>query len=251
MAACGDDSRGVMASVNPQLSALHARGPRAGQARQRSRDPQDRRLSRDLVRRGAHRDLRRRRSRSTARTYMPRKFKIGFVVPPINDIDVYTQDLGFIAIVEAGRARGLQRRDRRRHGPHRPGAQHLSAARRRHRLHAGRQGAATWRRGHGGAARLWRPRRSRPRAVQVHDRRQGPRFHQGARSSARLGFRLEPARPFTFTSNGDPIGWARGEDGREHFTLFIENGRVSNCPAQAADGRTARDRAGPQGHVPR
>ena len=31
-------------------------------------------------------------------TYLPRKFKIGFVVPPSNDIDVYTQDLGFIAI---------------------------------------------------------------------------------------------------------------------------------------------------------
>src|SRR5947209_6373146 len=33
------------------------------------------------------------------RQYLPRKFKIGFVVPPSNDIDVYTQDLGFIAIV--------------------------------------------------------------------------------------------------------------------------------------------------------
>ena len=42
-----------------------------------------------------------RRSRSTARTYMPRKFKIGFAIPPSNDIDVYSQDLGFIAIAEA------------------------------------------------------------------------------------------------------------------------------------------------------
>ena len=32
------------------------------------------------------------------RTYLPRKFKIGFVIPPSNDIDVYTQDLGFIAV---------------------------------------------------------------------------------------------------------------------------------------------------------
>ena len=31
--------------------------------------------------------------------YLPRKFKIGVVVPPINDVDIYTQDLGFIAIV--------------------------------------------------------------------------------------------------------------------------------------------------------
>src|SRR3546814_19450201 len=39
------------------------------------------------------------------RTYMPRKFKIGFALPPSNDIDVYTQDLGFIAI---GSSDGLE-----------------------------------------------------------------------------------------------------------------------------------------------
>src|SRR5690606_12360845 len=32
--------------------------------------------------------------------YLPRKFKIGIAVPPSNDIDVYSQDLGYIAIVE-------------------------------------------------------------------------------------------------------------------------------------------------------
>lgn len=32
--------------------------------------------------------------------YLPRKFKIGVAVPPSNDIDVYSQDLGFIAILE-------------------------------------------------------------------------------------------------------------------------------------------------------
>ena len=38
--------------------------------------------------------------------YLPRKFKIGFTIPPYNDIDVYTQDLGFIAIVENGELQG-------------------------------------------------------------------------------------------------------------------------------------------------
>ena len=32
-------------------------------------------------------------------TYLPRKFKIGIAVPPSNDIDVYSQDIGLIAIV--------------------------------------------------------------------------------------------------------------------------------------------------------
>jgi sulfite reductase (NADPH) hemoprotein beta-component len=43
-----------------------------------------------------------------------------------------------------------------------------------------------------------------------------------------LGFALEPARPYAFTSNGDPIGWTEGEDGRWHHTLFIENGRLNH-----------------------
>ena len=33
-------------------------------------------------------------------TYLPRKFKIGFVIPPVNDMDIFTNCLGFIAIVE-------------------------------------------------------------------------------------------------------------------------------------------------------
>jgi len=38
--------------------------------------------------------------------YLPRKFKIGFTLPEDNCIDVYTQDLGFIAIVENNKVVG-------------------------------------------------------------------------------------------------------------------------------------------------
>jgi sulfite reductase (ferredoxin) len=34
--------------------------------------------------------------------YLPRKFKIGIAIPPRNDIDIYTNDLGFISNVEQG-----------------------------------------------------------------------------------------------------------------------------------------------------
>ncbi|HET7411038.1 MAG TPA: sulfite reductase, partial [Pararhizobium sp.] len=44
----------------------------------------------------------------------------------------------------------------------------------------------------------------------------------------RLGFALEEARPFAFDSNGDEFGWSKGKDGRHHFGLFIQNGRVAN-----------------------
>src|SRR5260370_41146734 len=34
------------------------------------------------------------------KTYLPRKFKIAVAVPPSNDVDVYAQDLSFIAIAD-------------------------------------------------------------------------------------------------------------------------------------------------------
>src|SRR5258708_20749654 len=40
-------------------------------------------------------------------TYLPRKFKIGFAVPPTNDVDVFANDLGFIAIIDDGRLVGF------------------------------------------------------------------------------------------------------------------------------------------------
>ena len=46
----------------------------------------------------------------------------------------------------------------------------------------------------------------------------------------RLGYKLQPARPFNFTSNIDEFGWVTGEDGRHHYTTFIENGRVQDEP---------------------
>ena len=46
----------------------------------------------------------------------------------------------------------------------------------------------------------------------------------------RLGFELQPARPFTFDKNIDDFGWTTGENGKHHFTCFIENGRIQDEP---------------------
>ena len=49
----------------------------------------------------------------------------------------------------------------------------------------------------------------------------------------RLGYQLQPERPYTFTKNVDEFGWATGQDGRHHFTCYIENGRVQDEPGRA------------------
>jgi len=48
----------------------------------------------------------------------------------------------------------------------------------------------------------------------------------------RLGWSLQPSRPFTFTANVDKFGWHTGYNGKHHFTMFIENGRVEDVPGK-------------------
>ena len=45
-----------------------------------------------------------------------------------------------------------------------------------------------------------------------------------------LGYKLQPARPYTFDRNIDDFGWIKGDDGLHHFSCFIENGRVQDEP---------------------
>lgn len=48
----------------------------------------------------------------------------------------------------------------------------------------------------------------------------------------RLGYKLQAARPFAFNRNVDDYGWHTGEDGKHHYTCFIENGRVQDEPGR-------------------
>lgn len=235
-AACGDDTRGVMATVNPLVSKAHAEV--YALAKQASEHA--------LHRTGAYREIwyEEERDPSTVkkvpdgseepfygRTYMPRKFKIGFAIPPSNDIDVYSQDLGLIAIVERGKLKGfnvaigggLGRTD---------------------------QAPKTYPRlasviGYIDAAKLF-PTIDAVMSVQRDYGDRTDRLHARfkytiddkgldwikAEIERRAGFDLDPAKPYTFTSNGDPLGWLKGENGRLHCTLFIQNGRVINQPGR-------------------
>ncbi|MDK1377284.1 MULTISPECIES: NADPH-dependent assimilatory sulfite reductase hemoprotein subunit [unclassified Sinorhizobium] len=226
-AACGDDSRGVMASINPELSALHAEV--YALAKQAS--------DHAIPKTGAYREIwyGEERTGSSAgpeepfygRTYMPRKFKIGFVIPPINDIDVYAQDLGFIAIAtKAGLegfnvaiGGGMGRTDQ---APDTyPRLASVIGFIPKDKVLEACDAVMSVQRDYGD-----RVDRSHARFKYTIDNK-GLDWIRAAIED-RLSFPLEPARPYRFVSNGDKIGWARGENGREHFTLRVENGRVSN-----------------------
>jgi sulfite reductase (NADPH) hemoprotein beta-component len=49
----------------------------------------------------------------------------------------------------------------------------------------------------------------------------------------RSGVTLGNPKPFVFASTGDRYGWTEGENGRAHFTPFVENGRIKDRPHAA------------------
>lgn len=226
-AACGDDARGVMASINPELSALHAEVYALAKQASDHATPKT----------GAYPEIWYGEERQTrgdgpeepmyGRTYMPRKFKIGFVIPPVNDIDVHAQDLGFIAIVEAGRllgfnvaiGGGMGRTDQ---APKTyPRLASVIGFIPKDKVIDTCDAVMSVQRDYGDRAD-----RSRARFKYTVDDK-GLDWITAAIED-RLGFPFAAARPYAFTSNGDVLGWQRGEDGREHFTLRIQNGRVKN-----------------------
>ena len=228
--ACGDDARGVMCSVNPQLSALHAS---VSALAKRASDHA-------IPKTGAYREIWYEEEREETngpeepfygRTYMPRKFKIGFVIPPVNDIDVYAQDLGFIAIAERGELKGFNvaiggGMGRTDQAPQTyPRLADVIGFIDTEQLTATLDAVMAVQRDYGD-----RVDRSHARFKYTIDDK-GLDWIK-AEIEARLGFALQPTRPYHFTSNGDLLGWSRGEDGHEHCTLFIENGRVINAPGR-------------------
>ena len=100
IAACGDVNRNIMAPPNPERSAAHAATYEHAKSFSEYALPKTKAyheiwLDDELVAGGEPEE-----EPLYGATYLPRKFKVGFAVPPSNDVDVYSQDLGFIAIIE-------------------------------------------------------------------------------------------------------------------------------------------------------
>ena len=227
-AACGDDTRGIMASVNPHLSVVHA--DVVALAKQAS--------DHAIPKTGAYDEIWYQQEGGTVkqpeepfygRTYMPRKFKIGFVIPPNNDIDVYAQDLGFIAIVSRGKLKGFNvaiggGMGRTDQAPETyPRLADVIGFIPVDRLIPTIDAVLSVQRDYG------------DRVNRLHARFKYTIDDKGldwikAEIERRLGQPFAAAKPFEFTSNGDLLGWVQGDDGRHHYTMFIENGRVINTP---------------------
>jgi sulfite reductase (NADPH) hemoprotein beta-component len=229
IAACGDVNRNVMCASNPDQSEIHA------EVYEWSK-----KLSNDLLpRTRAYHEvwLDEEKVAGTPEIdevepmygplYLPRKFKIGIAVPPGNDIDVFSQDLGFIAIVEdekligfnvaIGGGMGMSHGDKATY----PQLAKVIGFCKPDQLYEVAEKTITIQRDYGN-----RSVRKNARFKYTVDRLGLEAVK--AELEHRLGWSLDEAKPYHFDNNGDRYGWVKGVKGKWHLTLFIEGGRVAD-----------------------
>ncbi len=231
LAACGDVNRNVMAAPTPATSPWVDEIQRHAKAVSDALLPKTRAYHQIWVE-GVEIKLTQEDADFVdplyGKTYLPRKFKVAFAIPPLNDIDIFTNDLGFIAIVENGKLVGYN----------------VTAG--------GGLGMS-----HGNAATYPRmadvigfvtPEQvidASKAVVKIHrdfgDRtnRKHARLKYVIQEKGvawfkeelnqRLGFTLPAAKPFTFTKQGDLYGWHKQFDGKYFLGLFVENGRIKDA----------------------
>ncbi len=161
------------------------------------------------------------------KTYLPRKFKTCFVMPPVNDMDVFTNDLGFIAIVENDELIGYNLAVGggmgRTHGnvtTYPRLADVIGFFKPEHVVEVAK-------------AVLTVHRDFGDRTDRKHARLKYIVAERGvdwtrAEVEQRAGIKLEPARKYEFTTTGDTYGWHKALDGTWFFTLFVETGRIKD-----------------------
>jgi len=227
LAACGDVNRNVMAPPLPPLSSIHR------EVQQHAKE-----LSARLTPATAayHEIWLDGKKLEPAKpdtepvygdTYLPRKFKTAFVVPPQNDTDVFAQDLGYIAIVEGGRLAGYNVTVGggmgMSHGEPAtyPRLGDVLGFCTPDQVSAVGEAVVTTQRDHGD-----RTNRKHARLKYTIDDRGLDWFRKEV--ERRLGGQLDAPRPFAFAANGDVYGWQKDDSGAWHYTLFVQNGRVAD-----------------------
>jgi len=158
-------------------------------------------------------------------TYLPRKYKVALAIPPSNDVDVFAHCCGFIAIITDGVLQGFNVTVGGGLGfTHNNGKTHPRLA---------------------DVIGFCKPKDAKYvcECIMTVSRDFGDRTgrkHARVKYTVedygkawyleqvndRLGFDLEPARPYKFTRRGDFYDWTKTEDGLWHCGCHIPIGRV-------------------------
>ncbi|GME96159.1 unnamed protein product [Ambrosiozyma monospora] len=159
--------------------------------------------------------------------YLPRKYKVVIALPPYNDVDVWAHDVGLIAIVEnneivgynvlVGGGMGTTHNNTKTYP--RTGSMFGYVA--YDKVHLVCEKIMLVQRDFGD-----RKNRKHARLKYTIDD-MGVDVYKGKVEDL-LGWKFEEPRPFRIDSNIDYFGWTKDENGNNHYTCFIENGRIED-----------------------
>ena len=230
--ACGDVNRNVMVSAHPERSAVHAELHAWSQKISehlawKSRAYEEIFLQQE-PRGEDHEPI-------YGTSYLPRKFKIAMAIPPENDVDVFANDIGLIAIIDNGELAGFNVAVGggmgTTHGEEAtyPRLGSIIGFVAAENVMQVVETLVTIQRDYGD-----RENRKHARFKYTIDDR-GLDWLQ-AQLAERADIRLAPARDYRFARNNDPIGWFQSDDGAWHLTLFVENGRIADFTGEGESG---------------
>ncbi|TFE65496.1 sulfite reductase subunit beta [Methylacidiphilum sp. Yel] len=164
------------------------------------------------------------------KVYLPRKFKIGFAIPPRNDVDIYSQDLGFVAHVSGTTIEGFTVLVGGSHGmTHGVVKTYPKLAVPlfyipKEKLTETAIAIVTMHRDFGN-----REDRKRARLKYLIDEKGIDWFRLEV--VQRLSFSPEAPKHFSFTTVSDNLGWHPQGDGKYFLGIRIENGRIADFPS--------------------
>ncbi|KAG0161238.1 hypothetical protein PDIDSM_8772 [Penicillium digitatum] len=236
LAACGDVNRNVMCSSLPELSSFHretwAISTKISQHLLPStsayheiwlKDDNDKKVqvAGDAI--VDHEPI-------YGPTYLPRKFKITIAIPPRNDTDVYAHDIGLIAIkgadghlegfnVLAGGGMGTTHNNTKTY----PQTGRMFGYIPADKIHLACEKIMLVQRDNGD-----RKNRKHARMKYTIDDMGVETFRSEVEKLLPGGLKFGEPRPFEFKSNVDTFGWIKDDAGLNHFTFFIENGRIED-----------------------
>ena len=234
IAACGDVNRNVMCTPLAERTSIHAAANAAAGAISEHLTPNTsayHEIWLDKKRVAGGEDAFEDHEPIYGATYLPRKFKIGVAIPPSNDVDVFSQDLGFIAIQKDGELAGFNVSVGGGMGMHHgepetyPRVGEVIGFCTPEQVTAVAEQVVKIQRDNGD-----RTNRKHARLKYTIDDNGLEWFMDELHK--RLGYELQPAAQYRFLSRGDEIGWTRDQNGSWHLTLFVPQGRVADVGEQ-------------------
>jgi sulfite reductase (NADPH) hemoprotein beta-component len=226
VAACGDVNRNVMATSLPEMSEIHQ------EIYQWAKKLSEHLLPKSNAFHEIWLDGEKIETTEEpiyGKTYLPRKFKTAIAIPPHNDVDVYANDLAFVAIIKqhklvgfnvlVGGGMGSAHNDSQTY----PRVADVIGFCTPDKLLAVAESVVRVQRDYGN-----REVRKLARLKYTIDRLGIDTFKSIL--SEYLGWSLDQAKSFEFTGNGDRYGWLQTENKKWHLTLYIHSGRIIDSP---------------------